>query len=105
MPPEFYRIAPTTTPTLLLSGGLDPATPPRHAARVGTALGGAARNVVVPSAGHGVLGIGCARDLLFRFIDASHPDAAAALDPGCLERVPRPGVFKPIRVLAADDRR
>lgn len=96
VPPAFYSIPPSATPTLLLSGGLDPATPPRHGARVAKALGAAARQVVVPNAGHGVLGIGCARDVLFRFIDAADGAAATAVDAGCLTRIPRPGVFRPI---------
>jgi pimeloyl-ACP methyl ester carboxylesterase len=96
VPPAFYTIPAARTPTLLLSGGLDPATPPRHGARVAKALGPAARQVVVANAGHGVLGIGCARDLLFRFIDAADDAAAGAVDATCLQNIPRPGVFRPI---------
>ncbi|HWI10979.1 MAG TPA: alpha/beta fold hydrolase, partial [Burkholderiaceae bacterium] len=96
VPSAFYTIPASRTPTLLLSGGLDPATPPRHGARVAQALGAAARQVVVANAGHSVLGIGCARDLLFRFIDAADDAAAAAVDAGCLKNIPRPGVFRPI---------
>jgi len=100
VPPAFYTIPASRTPTLLLSGGLDPATPPRHAARVAQALGPAARQVVVANAGHSVLGIGCARDLLFRFIDAADDASAAAVDAGCLKNIPRPGVFRPIAAAA-----
>ncbi len=100
VPPAFYTIPASSTPTLLLSGGLDPATPPRHGARVAQALGPTARHVVVANAGHGVLGVGCARDVLFRFIDAADDAAAAAVDAGCLKKVPRPGVFRPIAAAA-----
>ncbi|MES2991439.1 MAG: alpha/beta hydrolase [Pseudomonadota bacterium] len=96
VPAAFYRIAPSRTPVLLLSGGLDPATPPRHGARVAAALGPAAQHVVVPNAGHSVLGVGCARDVLFRFIDAAEDAAATAVDAACLKVIPRPGVFHPI---------
>ena len=96
VPPAFYRVPPTRAPTLLLSGGLDPATPPRHAVRVAKALGPAARQVIVPNAGHSVLGIGCARDVLYRFIDAADDADATAVDASCLEAIPRPGVFRPI---------
>ena len=96
VPPDFYKIAPSRTPVLLLSGGLDPATPPRHGARVAAALGPAAQHVIVPNAGHSVLGVGCARDVLFRFIDAAEDAAATAVDAGCLKAIPRPGVFHPI---------
>ena len=94
--PAFYSIPASPSPALLLSGGLDPATPPRHGARVARALGPMARHVVVPNAGHGVLGVGCARDVLYRFVDAADDAAAAAVDASCLTGIPRPGVFRPI---------
>jgi pimeloyl-ACP methyl ester carboxylesterase len=96
VPQAFYRIAAAETPTLLFSGGLDPATPPRHGARVAAALGAKARHVVVPNSGHGALSIGCTPDVLYRFIDAADDAAALAVDAGCLTRIPRPGVFRPI---------
>jgi hypothetical protein len=74
----------------------DPATPPRHGARVAQALGPAAQHVIVAYAGHCVLGVGCARDVLFRFIDAPQDRDASAVDAGCLKAIPRPGVFHPI---------
>jgi pimeloyl-ACP methyl ester carboxylesterase len=100
VPPAFYRIAPSRTPVLLFSGGLDPATPPRHGARVAQALGPAAQHVIVANAGHSVLGVGCARDVLFRFIDAPQDRDASAVDAGCLKAIPRPGVFHPIDLAA-----
>lgn len=96
VPDAFYTIPRTATPTLLLSGGIDPATPPRHGARVAAALGPAAQHVVVPNAGHGVLSVGCARDLLYRFIDIADDAAASALDTSCVKAIPRPGVFVPM---------
>ena len=86
----------SAAPVLLLSGGLDPATPPRHGERVAAALGPNALHVVVPNAGHGVMAIGCARDLLFRFIDASTSAEAMKLDAECVKRIPRPGAFLPV---------
>jgi len=96
VPGEFYSVRPTTAPTLLFSGGIDPATPPRHGARVAAALGPAARHVVVPNGGHGALGSGCGRDLLFRFIDAADSAQALALDCTCAQGIPRPTVFVPL---------
>jgi pimeloyl-ACP methyl ester carboxylesterase len=98
VPAAFYDIPPTTTPTLLFSGALDPATPPRHGERVASALGPAAKLVIVPNSGHGALGIGCARDVVYRFIDASQDDQAGAIDASCLKDIPRPGVFQPIHL-------
>ena len=95
VPDAFYSLPRATVPVLLLSGGLDPVTPPRHGDRVAAALGPKARHVVVPRAGHGVLGIGCASDLLFRFIDAPDDAEALALNAECVTRIPRPGAFLP----------
>ena len=94
--PEFRRVPTFARPVLVFSGGADPATPPRHGARVAQALGPAARHVVVPQAGHGVLGLPCVRDVLFRFVDAADAAAAAAVDAGCALGVPRPMAFVPI---------
>ena len=94
--PAFYTLPRTSTPTLLLSGGLDPATPPRHAQRVAAALGPAAQLVVQPQGGHGALGSECGRDVLFQFIDAADPQQAASVDTQCLRTVPRPLTFLPI---------
>ena len=101
VPADFYKVPASPTPTLLFSGGADPATPPRHGARVAAALGPAAQHVVVPNAGHGVLGVGCARDLLYRFVDAAADQAASALDASCVKAIPRPGVFVPMRTEAS----
>ncbi len=95
VPAAFYRVSPSPAPVLLLSGGADPATPPRHAGRVAAALGPAARQVVVANAGHGLLGLGCMRDVVFRFIDVEDAAAAVAVDAACVEQVPRPPAFRP----------
>ncbi len=98
VPAAFYTLPTRATPVLLLSGGLDPVTPPRHGARVARALGASARHVVVPNAGHGVMNLGCMHDVLFRFIDASDDAAALAVDAGCASAVPRPPAFVPVHV-------
>ena len=96
VPAAFYGLAAAAAPVLALSGGIDPATPPRHGERVVRALGPMARHVVVANAGHGVLGIGCVRDVVFRFIDASEDRDALAVDAGCASAVPRPPAFRPV---------
>ena len=53
--------------------------------------------MVVPQAGHGVMGIGCMRDVLFRFIDAGSEVDALKVDTACVEGIPRPPAFQPIR--------
>lgn len=96
VPEAFYRVGPSATPVLLLSGGADPATPPRHARRVAEALGAKAKQVVVPNAGHGLLGAGCVPDLLFRFIASADEATALAIDAGCATAMPRPPAFVPV---------
>ncbi|HEX6703938.1 MAG TPA: alpha/beta hydrolase [Albitalea sp.] len=95
VPPAFYTMSPSRSPVLLLSGGADPATPPRHAERVAKALGPMARHVIAPGAGHGVIGMPCMHDMLFRFIDAQDDQAALAVDTSCVAAVPRPPAYRP----------
>lgn len=100
VPPAFYSVAPSASPTLLLSGGLDPATPPRHGERVAKLLGANALHVVVPNAGHGVMSLGCMRDVIYRFIDAAADRDALAADAACVKSIPRPPTFVPVDVAA-----
>jgi pimeloyl-ACP methyl ester carboxylesterase len=97
VPADFYRVPAAPAPMLVLSGGGDPATPPRHGERVAKALGPKARHVVVAQAGHGVMSLPCLRDVIFRFIDAADDAAAQAVDAGCASGVPRPPAFKPVQ--------
>ena len=95
VPAAFYTVPPLAAPTLVLSGGADPVTPPRHGERVAQALGPTARHIVVPQAGHGVMALPCVRDVLFRFIDAETDAAATAVDADCAVGIPRPPAFVP----------
>lgn len=96
VPAGFYTLSPAPVPVLLLSGGLDPATPPRHGERVAQALAPLARHVVVPNAGHGVLALPCMRDVVYRFVDTADPAQAlgsVAADARCATQVPRPPAY------------
>ncbi|MBA4176032.1 MAG: cysteine protease [Leptothrix sp. (in: Bacteria)] len=95
VPAAFYSLPPAPAATLVLSGGADPVTPPRHGERVAMALGVKARHVVVPQAGHGVMGLPCMRDALYRFIDAATENEALRVDADCARSVPRPSTFVP----------
>ncbi len=95
VPAAFYTLPPAPAATLLLSGGADPATPPRHGQRVALALGAKARHVVVAQAGHGLIALPCLRDVLFRFIDAPSDQAALEVDADCARALPRPAPFAP----------
>lgn len=95
--PAFRDLPTSPVPVLAFSGTLDPVTPSRHGERVVKALGPRARHVVVPNAGHGVMAIGCTREVMHRFIDAEDEAQALAVDAGCLARLPRPPAFEPPR--------
>lgn len=95
LPAGFTDIVATGAPVLLLSGGIDPATPPRHGERVARALGERARHVVVPQAGHGVLALPCIGDAVEHFIEASDDAQALRVDTGCARDMPRATPFVP----------
>jgi fermentation-respiration switch protein FrsA (DUF1100 family) len=82
-------------PVLLLSGGIDPVTPPRHAERVAKALGPKAKSVVVANSGHNVTAIACMRDAVFHYINAASDAEAQAIDMTCAAGLPRPLAFRP----------
>ena len=96
VPAAFYTIPKSDSAVLLLSGGLDPVTPPRHAERVAKALGPKARSVTVANNGHNVTAIACMRDAVFRFVDAATDAQALAVDMACAAKVPRPLAFVPL---------
>lgn len=101
VPPDFYTLPAAPSPVLVLSGGADPATPPRHGERVARALGATqpqrVQHIVVPQAGHGVAVVGCMNDVLFRFIDAALDRDALPQDAACALKIPRPTVFVPVQ--------
>ncbi|MFL6658576.1 MAG: alpha/beta fold hydrolase [Massilia sp.] len=80
-------VAPTTitAPVLMLSGLLDPVTPPHRAEAAGRYLS-TAQHLTVAWAGHGVSQLGCAPRLLREFLD--RPDAR--VDGACLKEIPAP---------------
>jgi hypothetical protein len=63
---------------------------------VAQALGAKARHVIVAEAGHGLLGLGCMKDVVFRFVDAQTDDEALKVDASCVAALPRPRVFVPV---------
>jgi pimeloyl-ACP methyl ester carboxylesterase len=98
VPAGFYDLPPagTAPPTLVLSGGLDPVTPPRHGERVAKALGSRSRHVVVAHAGHGILALPCMRNVLSTFVETRDDAAALAVETHCVTGIPRPHAFVPI---------
>jgi pimeloyl-ACP methyl ester carboxylesterase len=87
--PGFHAPVVSGVPALVLSGAIDPITPPswgdqvvRHLAR--------GRHLVAPATGHGVAGSGCGARLIADFIERADPED---LDTGCLETATRPPFF------------
>ena len=95
-PPAFFASLAgrpgADVPTLMLSGGIDPATPPAHATAVEHQLTHV-RHLVAPHVGHGVSMQGCAPDLIERFVKRAD---AASIDGACLQSIPRPLFFAPV---------
>jgi len=98
VPEAFYQIPPAKQPVLLLSGGADPVTPPRHGERVAKQLGALARHLVVPASGHGVLSVSCMADVLYRFIDTKQDAEALKVDASCAAQMPRALAFQPLQL-------
>lgn len=88
--PDFLAPVNTTAAVLLISGGLDPVTPPEWAEAVARSLP-RARHLIIPASGHifdGLSGIDtCFDPLLLKFLDTAD---LAALDPACLTTMRAP---------------
>lgn len=82
-PGDFPKPLAGNVPVLLMSGELDPVTPPEYAARVAKTLPNS-RAVVLRGQGHNVMGIGCMPKLIGQFIESAN---AKALDTKCLASV------------------
>ena len=85
LPEGYHDPVASDLPVLLLSGELDPVTPPRWGEEVSSHLS-AARHIVVPGVGHGTLAYGCVPRLMDEFIEKGSADE---LDAGCVERLHR----------------
>jgi pimeloyl-ACP methyl ester carboxylesterase len=87
--PEFYEPVTSNLPVLVLSGDLDPVTPPEWGETVLPHLANA-RHIIVPATGHGAISTGCGMRLVQTFISTAAFDE---LDTGCLEVLKRPPFF------------
>jgi pimeloyl-ACP methyl ester carboxylesterase len=89
LPESYFEPVSSDVPSLLLSGELDPVTPPSWGELVARGLS-RSRHVVVPGAGHGTTSLGCLPELEARFIESLDP---AGLDATCVEHLQRPAFF------------
>jgi hypothetical protein len=83
MPPDFHAPVASDVPALLLSGELDPVTPPRYGEQVVRHLP-SGRHLVARGQGHNVMTAGCMPRLISEFVDSAD---ARRLDARCLERL------------------
>lgn len=89
LPEDFKEPVASDKPVLLLSGELDPVTPPHYAEQVVKTLS-RGRSLVLKGQGHTVMARGCVPKLLRQFVDEAD---AGALDPACLEALGRLPAF------------
>lgn len=80
-PADFTTALQSTAPALLISGEIDPVTPPRYGDQVAEGLS-QGRHVVLKGQGHGNLATGCMPRLLGQFVEAAD---AKSLDTSCLD--------------------
>jgi pimeloyl-ACP methyl ester carboxylesterase len=79
VPPDVHTLVQSNVPVLLMSGNLDPVTPPSFGDRVAKQLPNS-RHVVFPEASHSDVGE-CGRDLLADFIERG---TVQGLDTSCV---------------------
>jgi len=86
---DYFKPVVSDIPALVLSGDLDPVTPPGWGDAVAQHLRNS-RHITVPATGHGVISTACGQQLVEDFIERG---SAADLDTSCVSRVRRPPFF------------
>lgn len=89
LPPGYREPVSSDVPALILSGELDPVTPPEWGAQAATHLS-RSTHVVATGTGHGVLSTGCGQRLVRAFIESG---SAQGLDIACASTIERPPFF------------
>ena len=103
---SYYAPVVSNAPALVLSGEIDPVTPPTWGVEVVKHLRNG-RHVVMPATGHGVAATACGNRIVSDFLDSAD---AATVDTVCVRSVQRPGFFltpagpepAPVRLAAAE---
>ena len=89
VPADFRMPVRSDVPALVLSGELDPVTPPAYGEAVARYLKNG-RHIVAPGQGHGTIVHGCIQRLMSDFVDAG---TVAGLDDGCLNAMAPADLF------------
>jgi pimeloyl-ACP methyl ester carboxylesterase len=90
LPSGYHEPVVSDKPVLVLSGELDPVTPPRWGQMVARHLQNG-QHIVVPGAAHGTVMYGCVQKLMTQFVDEA---SVAGLDPTCAGNLARPLFFR-----------
>lgn len=85
----FNEPVASDVPVLVLSGEVDPVTPPEYGERAAATLS-RSRHIVAPKQGHIVSPHGCMPQLVGKFVDELDP---AAIDADCVERMGDTPIF------------
>ena len=91
VPPDFNDDVRSAAPTLLVSGAVDPVTPPAWAARAAGFLPNSL-HVILPNTGHIPGSPGCSAQLIADFIDRG---SVEDLDASCVRTLRRPAFALP----------
>jgi pimeloyl-ACP methyl ester carboxylesterase len=83
LPADFRRQPLSQVPTLYLSGGLDPVTPPRYVLSLKAALP-QSTHLVLPDYGHNISYVSCIQDAMIEFVGSDKPTIA---QPECLKKM------------------
>jgi pimeloyl-ACP methyl ester carboxylesterase len=89
VPADYYQPVASPVPALILSGALDPVTPPSWGDAVAQSLPNS-KHLVAPGTGHGVIGTGCGMRIVREFYDRA---STQGLDENCLKLLKRPPFF------------
>ncbi len=85
----YFEPVASSVPTLILSGEVDPATPPRWGETVFKSLSNA-KHLIAQGGHHGISGLGCVPDLMATFIDEGGHEQ---LDTACIDMIKIPSAF------------
>ena len=89
VPDSFYEPVTSAVPTLVMSGQIDPVTPPVWGEETAKHLS-ASKHIVMPGTGHTAGGTGCGMRMIRAFLTKGSADG---LDTGCMANVKRPPFF------------
>ena len=87
--PSFYQPVTSAVPTLVMSGEIDPVTPPVWGEAITKHLS-KAKHIVIPGTGHTAGGSGCGMRIIRNFITSGSVDG---LDTSCTANMKRPPFF------------